>query len=158
MRQKIFLYRARRGAVLTKEELANFDAKVNAFHDKVNIKASQVQLIAAYEHLFLVETVWFDDSGKKDLPKSKDTKPPKGHKGNELGALWRWKRDGTLRGTFRDVKVDISDDDFRENAEIKQDKDGNDFYIYEIEGERVLIFPNLKKEKSNQPDYRIYEG
>ena len=177
MKLKLFLYRTRREYSVTKEELQKFEDNINKFDEKNNIKAGHITLVPAFNHLNLLGVMWYNKEGKnipsetiapsaytvtakKSAGKGRSSLPVYNsvNLGKEIGALWHWKRDGTMRGDLRDEKIDIDFNFFEENREELIDKQKNKFYVLEFEGERLLIFPVKEKENYKQPDYRIYEG
>lgn len=170
------MIRSKVNTYFAKDDLDKFDKKVNDFSDKNNGKATQTHIFNSFNHVVYFAIVWYNDpsekatfsnvgQGTKKITVSKAGKGKKPlpvynnlGKSKEIGALWFWKKDGTLRGDLHDEKIDMDYRFFTDNAEVKEDKHGKEFYILEWEGERLLIIPLKNKEHFKQPDYRVYEG
>jgi hypothetical protein len=176
MKIKLLISRGRRGIQVSQEEVEAFENKINKLHEKYNFQAGNVNLVPAFEHLHLFAVLWYNEkdhhSKKNTISNIKGSSKNPGRvgrpsslpiynnleKGEEIGALWHWKRDGTLRGELDGEKIDIDFDLFKNNVEIKTGEDGEEFYIFEFQSKRLLIFQVKEKVNRNQPDYRIYDG
>ena len=170
MKQKTFLLRGKSSRTIIKEELEAFDRKINSFDSKHNIVASQIRLLVAFDHICLLETVWFKSVKKvfenETIPPSaviepgveeimiynnSDDNEPKisGSDLEEVGALWIWP-DKSLRGDFNKKRIDIP------KGWLDKQKKTKEGYSAVLNKINVIIKKNVDK-VGKQPDYRIYE-
>lgn len=177
--QKTFLYRGKKERTITNIELDQFDKRINKFARKNNVKASQMKLVVAFDHIFLMETVWFGDSPSPQEKQSPDPQAAKKEEktekkysveekeekkefvnitlGDEIGALWKWKSDGSLRGTINDAQVNIEKPFFESNSKVGEDTEIGKYYVLTIDNKEIYVVPIAEKVNQKQPDYRIYE-